>query len=79
MLEQLDGNRENELTPFLKHKGRSPEEQLQKNQAAIELIRGWLEEEVTEEESKQREIYFEDFQEIIDSTRLPGHKIYFIE
>ncbi|MBC6421043.1 MAG: hypothetical protein GDA43_04930 [Hormoscilla sp. SP5CHS1] len=48
MLEQLDGNSENELTPFLKHKGRSPEEQLQKNQAAIELIRVWLEEEVTE-------------------------------
>jgi hypothetical protein len=76
MLEPLDGNLENDLIPFLKHKGRTPEEQLQKNQAALELIRGWLSEEVTEEEAKEREIYFEYFQEIVDSTRLPGHKLY---
>jgi len=49
---------------------------LPKNQAAIELIRRWLEEEVTEEESKEREIYCEYFQKIVDSTRLPGHKLY---
>lgn len=42
MLEQLDGN--NDLISFLTHKGRSPEEQLPKNKAAIELIRGWLSE-----------------------------------
>ncbi|MBO1349858.1 MAG: leucine-rich repeat domain-containing protein [Hormoscilla sp. GUM202] len=65
-----------ESSPFVKDLGRSPEEQLQKNQAAIAIIRGWLEEEVTEEEAKEREIYFEYFKEIVDSTRLPGHKIY---
>ena len=76
MLEQLDGNLENDLIPFLKHKGRSPEEQLQKTQAEIELIRGWLSEEIPEEEAKEREIYFEYFQEIVDRARMPGHKLY---
>lgn len=56
--------------------GRTKEEQLQKNQSAMELLRGWLEEEVTEEESKQRESYFESFKEIVDSGRLSGHKLY---
>lgn len=47
-----------------------------KESIAMELLRGWLEEEVTEEESKQRESYFESFKEIVDSGRLPGHKLY---
>ncbi len=66
----------NSLTPFLKHMGQTPEEQLQKNQAAMKLLRRWIEEEVSEEESKQRESYFESFKEIIDNERLPGHKLY---
>lgn len=64
------------LKPFLRHMGRTPEEQLQKNQAAMKLLKGWIEEEISEEESKHREIYFNSFKEIVDSERLPGHKLY---
>lgn len=56
--------------------GLTKEEQLQKNQSAMELLRGWLEEEVTKEELKQRESYFESFKEIVDSGRLPERKLY---
>lgn len=66
----------NSLTPFLKHMGQTPEEQLQKNQSAMNLLRGWIEEEVSEEESKQRESYFDSFKETVDNERLPGHKLY---
>jgi hypothetical protein len=66
----------NSLTSFLKHKGKTEAEQLQKNQAAMQLLKTWLEEEITEEESKQRESYFESFKEIVDSARMPGHKLY---
>ncbi|MFB2918807.1 MULTISPECIES: hypothetical protein [Aerosakkonema] len=64
------------LTPFLKHRGKTEAEQLEKNLAAMKLLKGWIEEEVTEEESKQRESYFESFKEIVDSVRMPGHKLY---
>jgi len=64
------------LTPFLKHRGKTEAEQLQKNLAAMKLLKGWIEEEITEEESKQRESYFESFKEIVDSARMPGHKLY---
>lgn len=67
---------QNSLTPFLKHMGQTPEEQLQKNQSAMNLLRGWIEEEVSEEELKQRESYFDSFKELVDSERLPGHKLY---
>lgn len=64
------------LTPFLKHMGQTPEEQLQKNQAAMKLLKGWIEEEVSAEESKQRESYFDSFKQIVDNERLPEHKLY---
>lgn len=78
MVKELKKPKES-LKPFLRHKGQTPEEQLQKNQAAMKLLKGWIEEEVSEEESKQREIYFDSFKEIIDSERLPGHKLYSLE
>lgn len=64
------------LRPFMKHLGQTPEEQLQKNQSAMKLLRGWIEEEVSEEESKQRESYFESFKKIVDDERMLGHKLY---
>ncbi|MDF5732356.1 MAG: hypothetical protein PUP92_31230 [Rhizonema sp. PD38] len=64
------------LTPFVKHLGQTPEEQLQKNQSAMKLLREWIDEEVSEEESKQRESYFESFKKIVDDERMPGHKLY---
>ncbi|MDF5714994.1 MAG: hypothetical protein PUP93_14200 [Rhizonema sp. NSF051] len=64
------------FTPFVKHLGQTPEEQLQKNQSAMKLLREWIEEEVSEEESKQRESYFESFKKRVDDERMPGHKLY---
>lgn len=66
----------NSLTPFLKHRGKTEAEQLQKNLAAMKVLKNWIEEEVTEEESTQRESYFESFKEIVDNARMPGHKLY---
>jgi hypothetical protein len=64
------------LTPFLHHLGKTSEEQLRINQAAMKLLRKWIEEEVPEEVSIQREKYFDSFKEIVDNEKLPGYKIY---
>jgi hypothetical protein len=64
------------LTPFLHHMGKTSEEQLRINQAAMKLLRKWIEEEVSEEESIQREKYFDFFKEVVDNERLSGYKIY---
>lgn len=66
----------NSLMPFLKHMGQTPEEQLQKNQAAMKLLQKWIEEEVSEEESQHRQNLFDSFKKIIDSERQPGQKLY---
>jgi hypothetical protein len=65
------------LTSYLQHMGKTPEEQLQKNQAAMELVKKWIEEEISEEESKKRDIYLDSFKKIVDNERLPGHKVYY--
>lgn len=64
------------LAPYLKHMGRTPEEQLQKNQGGIKLVKSWLEEKVSPEESRERELYFELFKQIVDNERPTGHKLY---
>ncbi|MBU7585984.1 MAG: hypothetical protein KAF91_24440 [Nostoc sp. TH1S01] len=66
----------NNLTSLLPHLGKTPEEQLRLNQAAIKLLQKWMAEEVSECESMQREIYFESFKQIVDHERLSGNKIY---
>ncbi len=55
---------------------RTPEEQFQKNQAGIKILRKWLDEKVTPEEAREREIHFELFKQIMDDERPPGHKLY---
>lgn len=67
---------QNSFKPFLKHKGENPEEQLLKNQDAMKLLKSWIEEEVSKEEAKERERYFETFKEIIDNERPSGYKLY---
>lgn len=75
--EKIEGYKNGkELAPYLKHMGRTPEEQLQKNQGAMKLVRSWLDEKVSPEESKKREIHFEIFKQIMDNERPPGHKLY---
>ncbi|WP_017745427.1 hypothetical protein [Scytonema hofmannii] len=66
---------QNSFKPFLKHKGETPEEQLLKNQDAMKLLKSWIEEEVSEAEAKERERYFETFQEIMDNERPSGYKL----
>jgi hypothetical protein len=54
------------------------DEQLQKNQTAIALLAKRIErhQNMSEEESKEREELFEEFKQRIDSERLPGQKLY---
>lgn len=75
--EKIEGYKDGKtLAPYLKHMGRTPEEQLQKNQGGIKLLRKWLDEKVSPEESRERELYFELFKQIVDNERPPGHKLY---
>jgi len=54
------------------------DEQLRKNQKAITLLAKRIErhQNMSSEESKEREELFEEFQRRIDATRLPGQKLY---
>jgi hypothetical protein len=55
---------------------RSPTEQLERNQAIQAVLRQWLDEELTPEESTARAQLWEDFKDIVDSSREPGRKLY---
>ncbi|KYC40798.1 hypothetical protein WA1_24550 [Scytonema hofmannii PCC 7110] len=54
------------------------DEQLRKNQKAIALLAKRIErhQNMSEEESKEREELFEEFKQRIDALRLPGQKLY---
>lgn len=58
-----------ELAPYMKHYGKSREEQIKINQAAVEMIRAWREEKLTEEELKAAEETWERVKKIIDENR----------
>lgn len=66
--------------PYMKHYGKTPEEQLEKNKPLIEKLKKWIEEtkaeEITKEEMKAREEHWEEVKEIIDSFRPKDHKLY---
>jgi hypothetical protein len=55
---------------------RSPAEQLERNQAIQAVLRQWLDEELTPEESTARAELWETFKDIVDSSREPGCKLY---
>ncbi|MFL9453216.1 MULTISPECIES: hypothetical protein [Nostocales] len=42
----------------------------------MNLLKSWIEEEVSEEKVKERERFFETFKEIIDNERPSGYKLY---
>ncbi|WP_107670570.1 hypothetical protein [Cyanothece sp. BG0011] len=71
---------QNFFEPYMKHYGRTPEEQLEKNKPLMEKLRKWIEEnkaeEISEEEAKARAEYWEEFKKTIDSFRPEGHKLY---
>lgn len=64
------------LKPFLNHYGETPVEQIEKNQGAIELLKGWLSEEVPTNELAERKSYLADLKQTIDSQRPSGAKLY---
>ena len=54
------------------------EEQIQKNQKAIALLAKRIKQHqnMSEEEAREREEFFEEFKQIIDEQRSPGQKLY---
>ncbi len=55
---------------------RASDEQLKKNQAIQSVLRQWLDEDVTSEDLNERAQLWEEFKEIIDSSRESGGKLY---
>ena len=66
----------NSLAPYMKHYGKTPEEQLEKNKPFIKWLKQEMEEEVTDEEDQENAKYWEEVKEIIDSYRPSGHKLF---
>jgi hypothetical protein len=62
--------------PYMKHYGKTSEEQLEKNKPLMEWLKQQLEEEVSEEEAKANTEYWERVKEIIDSNRPTGAKLF---
>jgi hypothetical protein len=59
------------LKPFLNHYGETPTEQIEKNREAIELLAGWLSEEVPLDELAERKSYLADLKQTIDVYQQP--------
>jgi hypothetical protein len=55
---------------------RSSAEQLERNKATQAILRQWLDEKLTPEESTERAQLWEDFKQIVDSSRESGRKLY---
>ncbi|GFZ93036.1 hypothetical protein [Okeania sp. KiyG1] len=66
----------NNFAPYLKHQGRTIEEQLRLNQPVMEWLKKQIEEKVTETEIQTRKENLEKFKQILDSFRPLGHKLY---
>jgi len=64
------------FAPYLKHQGRTIEEQIRLNQPAMEWLKKQIEEEVTETELQIRRKNLEIFKQTMDSFRPSGHKLY---
>ena len=76
MTEPTNSQPTHSFAPYMKHYGKTPEEQLEKNKPAMELLKKWMEEEISEEEAQARRQDFEKLKEIIDSFRPEGHKLF---
>lgn len=64
------------FSPYLKHQGRTREEQISLNQPGMKWLKKRMEETVSTEEAKAREDFFELFKETMDSFRPSGSKLY---
>ncbi len=75
-LSQAKQSKVHEPSGSINHLDRSPTEQLERNQAIQAVLRQRLDEELTTEESTARAELWEDFKDIVDSSREPGRKLY---
>jgi hypothetical protein len=75
-LSQAKQSKIHDLGGSVNHLDRSPAEQRERNQAIQVVLRQWLDEELTLEESTARAQLWEDFKCIVDSNREPGRKLY---
>ena len=64
------------LKPFLSHHGETTDEQIERNQAAIELLKDWLSEEVSDRELEERKSYLAMLKQTIDSQRLADGRLH---
>jgi uncharacterized protein with von Willebrand factor type A (vWA) domain len=67
---------QSQFAPYLKHYGRTHDDQIKLNQPALEWLKKRFEEEITEEEAQIRQEDWERFKQIVDSFRPEGYKLY---
>jgi len=66
----------NSLAPYMKHYGKTLEEQLEKNKPLMEWLKQKIEEEVTDEEAHANHEALESLKQTIDSFRPEGQKLF---
>jgi hypothetical protein len=79
MLEPLSQAKQakiHEVRSSVNNLDRPPAEQLERNQEIQAVLRQWLDEKLTPEESTARADLWESFKDIVDSSREPGCKLY---
>lgn len=64
------------FAPYMKHYGKTVEEQIEKNKPLMEWLKRELEEEVTDEEAEANREALQRLKETIDSFRPEGHKLF---
>lgn len=64
------------LAPYMKHYGKTVEEQIEKNKPLMEWLKQKIEEEVTDEQAKANHEELENLKATIDSFRPEGHKLF---
>lgn len=67
---------DDELLKHLKHLGQTPEEQIEKNQAAMNYLKSLLSEAIEGEKLQKKQEALEIFKRIIDENRSPDQKLY---
>lgn len=66
----------NSFTPYMKHYGKTQEEQIEKNKPFMEWLKKQIDEEVTDEEAKANREALERLKKTIDSFRPEEAKLF---
>jgi hypothetical protein len=64
------------FAPYMKHYGKTVEEQIEKNKPLMEWLEQQMKEEVTDEEAEVNREALQRLKETIDSFRPEGHKLF---